>query len=93
MIAWSMQDRKGCSRKGQMTVEQMRKELLWFERQAVKTMKETGADHVLYGMKIFNRDNELVTVQFCILPMSDAEFRRLTKKINNVMVYALHKQP
>ena len=85
-----MRDTTGCIRRGKMSLPEVQKELLWFERQAAKEMKETGADHVLYGTKIYDNDNRLVTVQFCVQPMTDEEFYRLTGKARNVMIYALH---
>lgn len=90
MVTWTMKDTTGCIRKGEMPISQIQKELLWFERQAAKEMKETGADHVLYGTKIYDNSDRLVTVQFCVLPMNDEEFYRLTGKARNVMIYALH---
>lgn len=90
MVTWTMRDTTGCIQRGEMPVSQIQKELLWFDRQAVKKMKETGADHVLYGTKIYDNNDRLVTVQFCMQPMTDEEFYRLTGKARNVMIYALH---
>lgn len=90
MVTWTMRDTTGCIQRGEMPVSQIQKELLWFEREAAKKMKETGADHVLYGTKIYDSNDRLVTVQFCVQPMTDEEFYRLTGKARNVMIYALH---
>ena len=43
-------------------------------------MKETGADHVLYGTKIYDSNDRLVTVQFCVRPMMTKNFTGLLEK-------------
>lgn len=90
MVTCTMRDTTGCIQRWQMSLPEIQKELLWLERQAAKEMKETGADHVLYGTKVYDNDDRLVTVQFCMRPMTDEEFYRLTGKARNVLVYALH---
>lgn len=90
MVTWSIRNVNGCVRKGQMTAEQIQEELLCFKKKAVKKMQETGEDHVLYGTKIYDCNDRLVTIQFCTRPMSDEEFYRLTRNAKNVMIYALH---
>lgn len=90
MVAWTMKDTTGCIRKGKMSISEIQKELLKFERDAAEKMRETGADHVLYGTKIYDNNDRLVTVQFCIQPMSDKEFYRLTGKTRNALIYAIH---
>lgn len=90
MVTWTMRDTAGCIRRGKMTVSQIQKALLQFEKRAAEKIKETGADHVLYGTKIYDSNDRLVTVEFCMRPMTDEEFYRLTGKARNVMIYALH---
>ena len=59
-------------------------------KKAAKLLKETGAQHVLYGCKIYSGD-VLATVQLYMIPMDDEEFERITGKANQVIVYAVHR--
>nr|WP_295279979.1 hypothetical protein [uncultured Blautia sp.] len=59
-------------------------------KRAAKLLRETGAQHVLYGCKIYSGDT-LVAVQLYMIPMDDAEFERVTGKANQVIVYAIHR--
>lgn len=45
---------------------------------------------MLYGIKIYGTDDRLKTVQFYMNPMEDEEFYRLTGRVRNAMIYALH---
>ena len=53
-------------------------------------MDETGADHVVYGMKIYE-DGHLKEARFYLQPMSEEEFDRVAS-LSGVIVYALHKR-
>lgn len=90
MVKWSLRDSTGCKQRGEIELAQIPGELLRFEREAARIMKRTGADHVLYGIKIYDQDNRLETVQFYMNPMDDDEFYRLTGRVRNAMIYALH---
>ena len=61
-----------------------------FEQEAQKLLKETGADHVVYGMKIYE-DGHLKEARFYLQPMNEEEFDRVAS-LSGVMVYALHKR-
>lgn len=61
-----------------------------FEQEAQKLLKETGADHVVYGMKIYE-DGHLKEARFYLKPLSEEEFD-LVASLSGVMVYALHKR-
>ncbi len=90
MVKWSLMDSTGCKQRGEIELAQIPGELLRFEREAARVMKKTGADHVLYGIKIYGTDDQLKTVQFYMNPMEDEEFYRLTGRVRNAMIYALH---
>lgn len=89
-ISWSIRDTVGCIRRGQMPLSQIPKVLQSFEKDAAKEMKKTGADHVLYAVKIYGVDGQLATVQFYMNPMSDEEFYKITGKVRGAIIYALH---
>ncbi len=51
----------------------------------------TGADHVLYGRKLYNDDGELDELRFYLIPMSDEEFEERVVPLKNQQVYTIHK--
>ncbi|RJO60701.1 MAG: hypothetical protein C4542_08505 [Dehalococcoidia bacterium] len=61
-----------------------------FERKAAEELKTTGADHVLYGTKHYDKDGNLTTVHLGIIPLDDAEFTKRTKDTGDTHVYAVH---
>ena len=91
MINWSMKDTNGCVQRGQMFLSQLPKILLSFENSAAETLRRTGADHVLYAVKIYNTADELTAVQFYMNPMSDEEFSKVAGKGRGTMIYAQEK--
>lgn len=42
-----------------------------FEVEAQKLLAETGADHVLYGRKLYDEGGELEELRFYLMPMTD----------------------
>lgn len=90
MISWSIRDTAGCRQRGQMQISSLPAVMRKFEREAVEKMKTSGADHVLYAVKILGTDNRLATVQFYMNPMSDKEFYKVTGKVRGAIIYALH---
>ena len=75
---------------GQMRWRDIQLNLQKFEREAKKLLDETGADHVVYGMKLYE-DGHLKEVRFYLQPMDEEEFDRVAR-LKGVMVYALHKR-
>lgn len=73
------------------TLQEIQKGLQQHEKKAAEVMKETGADHVLYGMKIYEGE-KLAAVHFYIWPMQEEEFSKVTGKVHNSLIYALHKR-
>lgn len=51
-IRWSMKDPAGCVQRGQMPLSQLPGILRDFENSAAETLRRTGADHVLYAVKM-----------------------------------------
>lgn len=92
MINWSMKDTNGCIQRGQIPLSQLPKTLLSFKNSAAETLRRTGADHVLYAVKIYNTEDELTAVQFYMNPMSDVEFEKVAGKGRGTMIYALHSR-
>jgi hypothetical protein len=78
---------------GQMPLRDVGRELQKFEAEAIKILKETGVDHVLYGVKEYDGDGDLDTVRFYLEPMSEQEFEdRVVKNSAGMTVYAVHKR-
>ena len=78
---------------GQMSMKDINKTLREFNVEAIKILKETGADHVLYGIKFYGKSGEhLEEVRFYMLPLSDEEFDRKFNISMNMIVYAVHRR-
>lgn len=91
-IKWSMKDSTGCVQRGKLPLSQLPGILLSFENSAAETLRRTGADHVLYAVKIYNSVDELMAVQFYMNPMSDEEFYKMVGKGRSTLIYALHSR-
>lgn len=92
MVMCSLRDTAGCRFRSQERLADIPKMLQRFERDAAVMMKKTGADHVLYACKIYDADDNLVTVQFYNEPMDDETFDRVTGKVRGALIYALHNR-
>ena len=90
MVTCSLRDTTGCNARSQVPLADIPKVLQRFERDAAVTLKQSEADHVLYACKIYDADDNLVTVQFYNEPMDDETFDRVTRKARGAMIYALH---
>ncbi len=62
------------------------------EKDAMQLLRKSGAAHVLYGIKVYNRRGELVSVQLMNEAMDDKEFYTLTRRMRGALIYALHKR-
>lgn len=89
-VKWTHWTKEGCVEFGQMPMENVQKNLQTFETEARKILKETGADHVLYGVKLLGDDYEVEEVKFYLEPMTDEEFEKKVASIPGVQVYAVH---
>ena len=92
-VRWRHWTESGLVAFGQMPIRDVGRELQKFEAEAIKVLKETGADHVLYGVKEYDSDGDLDTVRFYLEPLSEQEFEdRVVKNSAGMTVYAVHKR-
>ena len=92
-VEWQQWTASGLVGFGQMPLRDVQHELQKFEAEALKILKETGADHVLYGVKEYDSDGDLDMVRFYLEPMSEQEFEdRVVKNSAGMTVYAVHKR-
>lgn len=91
-IKWSKWESE-CGRVdyGKMAVKDILPALQKLEMKAQNVLRATGAEHVVYGVK-FYKGIVLKNVQFYMWPMNDDEFNKLPAKLNNSVVYALHRR-
>ncbi len=90
-VRWSYWSKVGPVEARRMPRKKMQENLQRFEVEARKLLAETGADHVLYGRKLYNENGELDELRFYLLPMSDEEFEERVVPLKNQQVYAIHK--
>lgn len=89
-VRWTQWTSEGMVNFGQMPVKDVGQNLRKFEQEAGKIMRETGAAHVLYGVKLYDDDGDLQEVKFYLEPMDDARFEKDVASKTGVVVYALH---
>lgn len=92
MVRWAAYGRYGRVGGGRMPASQVLPGIQKAEKKALKVLKETGADHVLYGMKIYDEEDRLQMVHFYMWPMQEEEFDKLATRSRNALVYALHRR-
>ena len=90
-VDWQQWSDAGLVGFGQMPVKNVAARLREFSQEAKKILDKTGADHVVYGLKVYGEDGELETVKFYLFPMDDATFDKDVASMKNCTVYALHK--
>ena len=89
-VRWSQWTDAGMVGHGQIPVKDVQKNLQEFEKQARDVLKKSGADHVLYGVKLYDNDHKLDEVRFYMIAMSDEQFEKDVASKPGVQVYALH---
>ena len=89
-VQWQQWTASGLVGFGRMPVKDVGQNLRKFEQEAGKIMRETGAAHVLYGVKLYDDDGDLQEVKFYLEPMDDARFEKDVASKTGVVVYALH---
>lgn len=79
---------------GVVSVEDLSKELQFFEALAKDVFKEGKADHVIYASKVYDKNGELDVVHFYnpVIELSDEEFEKRTNGLTDYVVYALHRR-
>ncbi len=90
-VRWSQWDNGGMAGFGQMPLRDVGKNLREFAAKAKEILEESGADHVVYGLKVYDDDGTLDEVKFYLLPMSDEDFQKDVATLKGVTVYALHR--
>lgn len=90
-VRWSYWPEFGPVEHGKMPRQKMQVNLQQFESEARKILAKTGADHVVYGRKLFNEAGELEELRFYLMPMTDERFERDVVPLKNQQVYAVHK--
>lgn len=91
LVRWSYWPKVGPVEHGKMPRKKMQENLQRFEVEARKLLAETGADHVLYGRKLYDESGELDELRFYLMPMTDEEFEERVVPLKNQQVYAVHK--
>lgn len=89
-VRWTQWTSEGMVNFGQMPVKDVDKNLREFEQEAGKIMRAIGAAHVLYGVKLYDDDGDLLEVKFYLEPMDEARFETDVANKTGVVVYALH---
>lgn len=90
MVKWSQRTISGVATRGMMADDMVQEKLLCLANAARDVIKTTDYDHVLYGMKIYDK-NRLKTVHFYMWPMKDEQFKKVTAHAGNSVIYAIHK--
>lgn len=91
LVRWSYWPKVGPVEHGKMPRKKMQENLQRFEVEARKLLAETGADHVLYGRKLYDESGELDELRFYLMPMTDEEFEKEVVPLKGQQVYAIHK--
>ena len=91
-IRWTQWTEIGLINYGQMPAMDVDKYLRDFERQAKEVLEETGADHVLYGIKSYDNDGNLEEVRYYMIAMDDDRFEKDVASKPGATVYALHRR-
>lgn len=92
-VRWRHWTANGMVAFGQMPLRDVQHELQKFEAEARKILKNTGAAHVLYGVKHYDDDGALKQVRFYLEPMTEDEFEiDVAKRCAGLTVYAVHKR-
>lgn len=91
-INWSRWSDGGMVNFGQMPSTDVEKNLQKFKKEAARLLEKSGADHVVYGLKTYDDNDELESVRFYMHPMGDAEFQKDVATLAKCVVYALHKR-
>lgn len=90
-VRWSHWTDAGMVEFGQGPLNKLEESIREFEKEAKKVLEDTGADHVVYAVKEYGKDDELDEIRFYMIPMSDEEFQKDVASQPGLRVYALHK--
>lgn len=78
---------------GTIKLDQIPKQIQKYEIQARKVLEKTGADHVIYASKVYDKNDQLETLNIYAetIPLNDSEFAKRVAGAKNYLIYALHK--
>lgn len=91
-IRWSIWSKTDAVQHGVMPLDKVNDCLLLYCRAAKKVMLKTGADHVVYCMKMFGRNKKASALHFYMWAMNDDEFSKVMRKVGNAEIYAVHRR-
>lgn len=91
-VGWFQWDGGRIIAAGQMRRSEIAQELRKFELEAQKLLKETGADHVLYGAKWYDENGLVTKVSFYMEPMIEEQFEKDVTRLTGVQIYAVHSR-
>lgn len=89
-VKWSQWGDAGMLNFGQMPKRDVAKHIAEFGAEAAKILEKTGADHVVYALKVYDENDELSEVKFYMEPMDDERFQKDVATLKGVVVYAAH---
>lgn len=90
-VRWSQWTDAGMTNFGQMRIEDVAKNLREFAAKAKEILHKTGADHVVYGIKEYDKDGKLDEVRFYLAPFTDNDFQKEVATIKGCTIYAVHR--
>jgi len=91
-VHWEVWDELGIAECGQMPQKNVLPWIQKFELRAKEVLDSTGADHVVYAAKHYDKEGELAEVRFYMIPMTDAQFEERAVGTEDAVVYALHRR-
>lgn len=89
-VKWLYLADNGETQFGQMPLQEVQKELAKFEKEARRLLEKENADHVVYGMKLYDENGEIDKVKFYLHPMGEEEFQKDVASLKNCVIYAVH---
>lgn len=95
-IRWTLWEGATATRSGKDTLDIINGYLGALEKKAAEVLKQTGADHVVYGIKHYRDDGKggekVYYFNLYMRPMMDKDFEEKVVPMKDVYIYALHKR-
>ena len=77
--------------RGEMDLHDIGSVLRYQEEKAKKLMEDEHADHVVYGMRMYDKKDRPVLLQLLLYPMNECMFDTFSRHCRGAIVYALHR--
>lgn len=90
LVRWARYEGVQEAERGQMPYNKAVEILKQFGEQAKKSLDETGADHVVYGLVEYDKSGEIDEIGFYNLAFTDADFQQRVVGLARSTVYAVH---